>query len=68
MKIEQIEVTIGPDGKVLVQTSGFSGETCFEATKEIEALLGNQIIRQEKTAEAYDPVTGRSAENVRIRR
>ena len=68
MNIEQIEVTIGPDGKVLVQTSGFPGETCLEATEGIEALLGNLIIRREKTAEAYQPENVKTAEKVKIRR
>ena len=68
MKIEQIEVTIGPDGKVRVQTSGFAGETCLAATEEIEALLGNQIILREKTAEAYQAENVRITEKVKIRR
>ena len=67
MNIEQIEVTIGPDGKVRVQTSGFSGDTCLEATQEIETLLGNQIIRREKTAEAYQPEIVKTAEKIKIR-
>ncbi len=68
MNIEQIEVTIGPDGKVRVQTSGFPGEACFAATEEIEALLGNQILSREKTAEAYQAGNVRTAEKVKIRR
>ena len=68
MNIEQIEVTIGPDGKVRIQTSGFSGEDCFRVTEEMETMLGNQIILQERTAEAYENIVGRSAEKVKIRR
>ena len=68
MNIEQIEVTIGPDGKVRVQTSGFSGEACLSATEGIEALLGHQIIRRDKTAEAYQAETIKMAEKVKIRR
>ena len=66
MKIEQIEVTIGKDGKVRLQTSGFSGDVCLEATQELEALLGNVVIQRERTAETYDLTAGKTAEKVNI--
>ena len=68
MKIEQIEVTIGTDGKVRLQTSGFSGDACLSATEEIEALLGNKIVMRERTAETYDSAAIRTAEKVNIHR
>ena len=68
MKIEQIEVTIGTDGKVRLQTSGFSGDACLEATEDIEALLGGRIIQRERTAETYEQAPVRTAEKVKIRR
>ena len=68
MNIEQIEVTIGTDGKIRLQTSGFTGDACLDATAEIEALLGNQVVRRERTAETYDPLPVRNAEKVNIRR
>ncbi|MBQ6510021.1 MAG: DUF2997 domain-containing protein [Flexilinea sp.] len=68
MNIEQIEVTIGTDGKVRLQTSGFSGDACLEATEAVEALLGDQVISRERTAETYDMVQVRHAEKVNIRR
>ena len=68
MKIEEIEVTIGADGKIRLHTLGFSGETCLEATEEIENLLGNQILQRELTSEAYDQPALKTAEKVKIRR
>ena len=68
MKIEQIEVTIGSDGKIRLQTSGFSGEACLDATEDIEALLGGQVISRERTAETYEQAPVRNVEKVNIRR
>ena len=68
MNIEQIEVTIGTDGKIRLQTSGFSGDACLEATEAVEALLGDQVISRERTAETYDTVQVRYAGKVNIRR
>ena len=68
MIIEQIEVTIGTDGKIRLQTSGFSGDACLEATEEFESLLGDQVIRRDRTAETYDQVPVRITEKVNIRR
>lgn len=68
MKIEQVEVIIGTDGKIRLQTSGFSGDACLEATEDIEALLGNQVVNRERTAEAFEQVQVRNAEKVKIRR
>ena len=68
MNIEQIEVTIGTDGKIRLQTSGFSGDACLEATEAVEALLGNQVVSRERTAETYDPLQVRHTEKVNIRR
>ncbi len=68
MKIEQIEVTIGTDGKIQLQTLGFKGSECLAAVEEIETLLGNSIISKEMTAEAYDQPDIRTAEKLKINR
>lgn len=67
MKIEEIEVTIGADGKIRFHTSGFSGDSCLEATSEIEKLLGNHLLQRERTAESYDTTAGNTAESIKIR-
>ncbi len=68
MNIEQIEITIETDGKIRLQTSGFTGDACLEVTEATEALLGDQVITRERTAEAYEQAPIRSAEKVKIRR
>lgn len=68
MKIEEIEVIIGTDGRVQLKTSGFSGETCLEATKDLEALLGNQLVRRETSSGIYEKDPVKTAEQIQIRR
>ena len=61
MKLEQIEVIIEANGKVRLETSGFSGDECLAATREVEALLGDQVLQRERTAESFDKSTVRTA-------
>lgn len=69
MKLEEIEVTIGADGKVRVRTDGFSGETCLDATADLEQLLGDKVVSREMRPEALDPVRiGKTAEKLKLRR
>lgn len=66
MNLEQIEVFIDANGKVHLQTSGFTGDDCLKATQELEALLGNQILERERTAETYNTARVNSAEKLKI--
>ena len=68
MEIEQVEVTIGTDGKIKIQTLGFRVSSCLAATEEIEALLGNKVVSKEMTAEVYDLPDIHTAEKLKIRR
>lgn len=68
MKVEQIEVIIGPDGKVRLETSGFAGGECLAATKDLETLLGAKNPEREFKAEYYNRVEAKTAEKVRVRR
>jgi len=43
-----IEVTIDPAGTVIVEATGFRGNACEKATKEIEEALGLQKTRKKK--------------------
>lgn len=52
-EIQEIEVVIGADGRVEVDILGAKGPQCLTFTKEMEALLGGEIIRRELTPE-YD--------------
>lgn len=66
MKLEQIEVIIDTNGKIRLQTSGFSGDECLSATREIEELLGSQILQRERSSESYDQNCGKTVEKLKI--
>ena len=38
--MQKIRVTIENDGSTTVETTGFQGSTCIEATAELQAALG----------------------------
>jgi hypothetical protein len=37
---KKIEITVSPAGAVSIKTSGFPGDSCRDATKDIERALG----------------------------
>jgi Protein of unknown function (DUF2997) len=49
-----IEVTVSPKGETTVQTKGFAGGTCIQASKWLEQALGITTA-DSKTAEFYEP-------------
>jgi DUF2997 family protein len=48
----ELEITIGPDGAVRIETHGLKGQTCLAETKALEEALG-RVTRREKTREFY---------------
>ena len=50
-ELQQIEVTIAPDGKVEVHIQGVKGNACLVVTKEMEQLLGDDIVERRHTYE-----------------
>ena len=51
--MEEIEITIGPDGETSIDLNGFHGQGCAEITDQlIKALGGTPTIREHK-AEYY---------------
>ena len=48
-----IEVTVSPQGAVTVQTKGYAGSNCLQASKFLEEALG-VTTTDRKTAEFYD--------------
>lgn len=48
----KIEIIVTPEGKTTVQTRGFTGSSCREASKFIEQALG-QRTGERLTAEFY---------------
>lgn len=47
-----IEIVIGHDGKTTVQTHGFAGDSCREASKALERALG-LVEHEQLTAEFH---------------
>ena len=47
-----LDIQIGPDGKVTFQVKGVPGSKCLDITKELEAELG-EILSREYTSEYY---------------
>ena len=37
---KKIEITVNPEGSVSMKTTGFTGSSCLEATRELERALG----------------------------
>ncbi len=50
--MKTIEITVGPKGETTVQTKGFSGPECRDASKFVEQALGQKTAEQ-MTAEFY---------------
>ena len=40
MSEKKIEITVSPEGATSIKTSGFSGGSCRDATRELERALG----------------------------
>ena len=47
-----IEVLVSPTGEVTIQTKGYAGSDCLQATKFLEQALG-VVSNDRKTAEFY---------------
>jgi hypothetical protein len=50
-----IEIIVDAKGEVTVQTKGFSGSSCRDASRIIEQALGEQTA-EKLTTEFYEPV------------
>ncbi len=51
-----IEVTVSPQGEVTVQTKGYAGAGCVEASRSLEQALGARTT-ETMTAEFYQATT-----------
>lgn len=51
-----IEVVVSPQGETTVQTQGYVGSDCLQATKFLEQALG-VVAAERKTAEYYQTQT-----------
>jgi hypothetical protein len=48
-----IEVLVSPTGEATVQTRGYAGADCLQASKFLEQALGN-VLTDRKTAEFFE--------------
>jgi hypothetical protein len=53
----EIEVIIGPDGEVRLETRGLRGQACVAETKDLLPALEGRIRSREKTREYYQQET-----------
>ena len=44
--LRTVEVVVSPTGAVTITTTGFSGESCRDATRSLEQALGLTVSRQ----------------------
>jgi len=51
-----IEIIVSPKGESVIQTKGFTGSSCREATKALEQALG-AVQADKVTAEMYQTAT-----------
>ena len=56
MSRQTIEITVTPEGKTSVQTLGFNGPSCREASRFVEEALG-QRTGEQLTAEFHQSQT-----------
>ena len=54
MKI--IEIRVSPTGETTVQTKGYAGGECLQASRWLEVALGD-VVAEQKTGEFYQSQT-----------
>ncbi|BAU65474.1 hypothetical protein STA3757_28610 [Stanieria sp. NIES-3757] len=54
MELQEIDVFIEKDGQVKIEIRGVKGMSCLDLTKDLEAVLGNQIAAREMTSESQE--------------
>ncbi|MDD4292224.1 MAG: DUF2997 domain-containing protein [Clostridia bacterium] len=52
--ISSVIISISNDGKVEVETKGYKGKTCVDATQQLEIAIG-KVTSNKKTPESYEP-------------
>ena len=66
-EIHEIEVVITNEGRMSVEIRGLKGQGCLEITKDIEQLLGGEILERKLTYE-YDQQATSVLERRRLKR
>ncbi len=55
-EIQEIDLVIGPDGQVTFEVRGVGGPKCEDLTKELEAILGGNILSRDFKASYHQQV------------
>ena len=66
MEVHEIEVVIDAKGEVRIQVRDMKGESCLLATKDLDRLLGGEIVERNRTGDD-EPEEGREREKDRDR-
>ena len=51
--MKQIQINIGPDGKIGMDAQGFTGNSCEQATQELQRILAGTTISDDKKSDYY---------------
>ena len=57
MELQEIDIFIEKDGQVRLEIRGAKGTQCLDLTKDLETILGGQVLLREMTPEA-DEISG----------
>ena len=62
MELQEIDLFIEPDGQVRIEVRGAKGKQCLALTKELEEVLGAQIVQREMTPVSNEEVQDQAAQ------
>ncbi len=63
MELQEINVFIEKNGQVKIEVQGVQGTSCLDLTKELEDILGGEVIGRELTFEAQEQIQAEVKEN-----
>jgi hypothetical protein len=63
--LRTIEIIVHPNGETTLQTQGFSGSACRQASKFLEQALG-RVSGEQLTSEFYQATTVEQAQQQRL--
>lgn len=52
---KKLKVKIMPDGRVVAETVGVTGEKCVDIVKSLEKMVEGKIVKMEHQPEFYQP-------------
>lgn len=67
MEVQEVEITITKTGEVKLHVRGVKGQACLSLTRQLELLLGGEVLRREMTPEAEETPGNQIDQNLDIR-